>query len=105
MAAVEARLGAIRPVLMCQELVARATGVSCHAPAGLAGPGEILRCNVAKHAGFGMDAARFSGLSVQELRALQRGSSGSGTADTGSGSSSTGDSLHKMACVFGPRTS
>mmetsp|Transcript_71638 Transcript_71638/g.232937 ORF Transcript_71638/g.232937 Transcript_71638/m.232937 type:complete len:153 (+) Transcript_71638:110-568(+) len=66
---VDARMSAIAPGIVAQEVGAQLTGSAPRPPSKLLPAGD-LRANVAKHAAFGMD---FDTLSIQQMRRLQRG--------------------------------
>ena len=70
---VDARLAALRPVLIAQATEGLATGVNHHSPAGLASPESIVRANVARHSGFD-NPKLVSEMSKGDLRRCQRGS-------------------------------
>ena len=76
---VAARLEALEPCLVAQELAATATGTSPHSARGLVDAHTQLRANSARHAAFGMN---FASLSAPALRRLQRGSAGGNAATT-----------------------
>ena len=72
-ATVSDRLNVLRPVLTAQATQGLATGQDCHSPAGLTKQENIIKANVARHAGFG-NPRLVSEMTKQEIRSIQRSS-------------------------------